>query len=129
MSGRKKPIVQMLGDIVVREFDSLKQAVEVMGYKNGSGISLCCKGIYNQSHGYNWFFKSVLNRIKIRKAVRKAACPHVQTSVDKEHWHNYKVNKRGFGETTKTYPLDRKKHRHSIEGWKVVKKNDHKHRV
>lgn len=51
----KKSVVQMdLNGNEIQIFNSIKEAGEVLGLRDSTGISGCCKGKYKNSGGYKW---------------------------------------------------------------------------
>ena len=51
-----KPVLQMLDQVIIKEWACLHEIERVLKYSKGN-ISQCCTGKRNSAHGYNWRYK------------------------------------------------------------------------
>lgn len=51
------------------------------------------------------------------------------TSFDENHYHEFRTDENGYGNTTKIYPMDFEEHIHEVEEFKVMESNEHIHMI
>lgn len=51
-----KPIIQLKDGVVIKEWDSIKEAASFLG-KSGGNITCCCQGKFKSMYGYQWMYK------------------------------------------------------------------------
>lgn len=51
-----KPIIQLKDGVVIKEWDSIKEAASFLE-KGGGNITLCCQGKFKSMYGYQWMYK------------------------------------------------------------------------
>lgn len=59
---RIKPILQYKDDLLIKEWASASEVVNVLGYSQGL-ISACCRGDRNFHKGFTWKFKEINNEL------------------------------------------------------------------
>ena len=53
---RRIPVMQYIGDTLIAEYPSAREAARVLG-KSEAAISRCCNGIYKTAYGFRWRYK------------------------------------------------------------------------
>ncbi len=121
-----KPVLQYLGRRFIKEHPSLKAASASIGAKSSSSISLCCNGYQKTAFCYRWRYKRDIYKEKmLLKKLNKSN----QTTVSREHWHNYTIDEEGNGKTFKTFPSKYEEHMHEIVLEKMEFTDGHRHKL